>query len=538
MKNSVRIVAMISMLLSASASLFAQNLSPYEQKRYDLAAQTATEIIMEVPDLVIMLGMSVKQSDFANKYEEMDFFEGLIQTVGVSAVYTSNSDYQSFRVKEIYRIWTEKRRQLDKTRTKADEQREQARRNQTENSLPPRGTKALLLHSIKKDFEKWVVKGEFEKTDELLERMRVYGPHIFDSICYLYTCGKWSVALSTEAADIELKYNADEEVYTMTFSYGDKNNTKTVLGKAPVPISFARNQKADNIVISSLRIVHGMVIPDEIQVSFFSHHSPSQQYAGNIAYMMDGGTNDEYVAVFRFDSIPGEKPLNVCFSEIGYEGKVPIELLSHCMNPNEYLKALKRDAFVKDSVAKRKRFVRDSIEKRERFVKDSIEKRQRFVRDSIAQRERFVIDSIKNRNREIQESNYRYSTWLESFEQYVEHSYLPYIGDIYKLTNTDGKVKKCSFDGDVLTLKCGKKTYSGMFSAKNVKTDMGEVYRQDNGRRSETRNVVANEDGTLVIYRFATIVYDFVILIDRNNVEVYEISDSVKKKLKNAKLIK
>ena len=121
----------------------AQNLSQYEQKRYDLAAQTATEIVMEVPELAITLGMSVKKTDFTNKYEEMDFFEGLIQSVGVFAVYNSNADYQSYKVKEIYKTWIEQRRVIDKTKTKADEQRENERKKKTWHSslcLP------LLLH--------------------------------------------------------------------------------------------------------------------------------------------------------------------------------------------------------------------------------------------------------------------------------------------------------------------------------------------------------------------------------------------------------
>jgi len=512
------------MLLCASNSLFAQKLSPYEQKRYDLAAQTATEIIMEVPDLAIMMGLSgVKKEDFTNKYEEMDFFEGLIQAVGISAVYAGSADYQSYKVKDIYKTWTEKRRDLDKTRTKADEQREQARKTQTDNGLPPRGTKALLLHSIKKDFAKWAEKGEFEKTSELMVRYRDYGIHVFDSICLIYTCGKYSVAFSSEATDIKsLQYDADNETYTMEFTYGENSNPRTIIGKAAVPISFAKRKRYEDLVVSSLRVVDGLIVPREIQIVFLNDEW------------------EQYTATFVFDSLSKEKPLNVCFSEIGFEGNVPVELLSHCINPGEKLKTQKREAFVKDSIVKRARFVRDSIRKREQFVKDSIERRERFVRDSIAERVRFVRDSIQERKRIIEAADSRYSTWLRSFEQNVEHSYLPYIGDIWKLTNIDGKIMKCSFEGDVLTLKCGKKTFSGRFSSKNVKTEIGEVYQQKNGWEWDRtkRNTIANEDGTLVIHRFATHAYDFVILIDRNNVEVYEISDSVRKKLKDTSLIR
>lgn len=522
-KKLIKCTLLLCAAVFISTPLFAQKLSTYEQKRYDLAAQTATEIIMEVPDLAIAMGLSgVKKEEFTNKYEEMDFFEGLIQAVGVSVVYAGSADYQSYKVKEIYKTWTEKRRELDKTRTKADEQREQTRRHQEEDILPPRGTKALLLHSIKKDFSKWAEKGEFEKTSELMIRYRDYGAHVFDSICLLYTCGKYSVAFSTEATDIKsLQYDADNETYTMEFTFGENSNPRTITGKASVPIAFAKRKRYEDMSVSSLRIVDGLIVPKEIQVVFLNDE-----------------TWERFNATFSFDSIAREKSLIVCFSEIGFNENVPVELLSHCINPGEKLKAEKREIFVKDSIAKRERFVRDSIEKRERFIKDSIETRQRFVRDSIAQRERFIIDSIAQRNKEIREANYRYSTWLKSFEQNVDHSYSPYIGgEIYKLINMDGKIKKCSFEGNILTMKCGKKTFSGRFSKKTVKTDMGEVYQQSDDYHKK-RMTIANEDGTLVIHTFATQAYDFAILIDRNNVKVYEISDSVVKKLKDAGLLK
>lgn len=500
----------------------AQNLSQYEQKRYDLAAQTATEIVMEVPELAITLGMSVKKTDFTNKYEEMDFFEGLIQSVGVFAVYNSNADYQSYKVKEIYKTWIEKRRVIDKTKTKADEQRENERKKKTEETLPERGTKALLLYSVKKDFEKWAVKGEFEKTDELMERMRILGPHIFDSICLLYTCGKWSVALSTEAVDYNLKYDADEEVYRMEFTYGGRDNPQTIIGKASVPIVYARDGRTRRPAVSSLRIVNNQIIPKEFQINYYMPEAP----------------DEEYPAKFHFDSIPGEKPLIVCFSELGFTGNVPIELLSHCMNPSEYLKAEERETFVKDSIAKRERFVRDSIKKRELFVKDSIERRERFVSDSIAKRERFVRDSINQRNEEIRKSNNRYYDWLTSFEKHIER-YFSYRGLAHRLINMDGKIKKCSFEEKVLILKCGKKKYSGIFAANNVKNDMGLIYQTTNGR-NVIRNIVANEDGSLVIYQYIDSREGciFVFLIDKNTSEIYEINDSVQKKLKEAGLIK
>ena len=514
----------MSMFVCASStSLFAQNLSPYEQKRYDLAAQTATEIIIEVPDLAISMGLSgVKKEDVTNKYEEMDFWEGLIQAVGISAVYAGSADYQSYTVKEIYKTWTEKRRQLDKTRTKADEQREQARRNQKEIILPPRGTKALLLHSIKKDFSKWAEKGEFEKTSELMIRYKDHGAHVFDSICLLYTCGKYSVAFSTEATDIKsLQYDADNETYAMEFMYGENANPRTIIGKASVPIAFAKWKRYDDLTVSSLRIVDGLIIPKEIQVVF-----------------RNDNTWERFTAVFEFDSMPIENPLNVCFSEIGFNENVPVELLSHCINPGEKLKTQKREAFVKDSIEKRERFVRDSIEKRERFVKDSIEKRMRFVRDSIAQRERFVKDSIKMRNEEISKSNYRYYKWLTSYEKHIE-SYYSYRGIAHRLVDMDGKIKKCSFEGNILTLKSGKNQYVGIFSSENVKNDIGLVYQQSNGW-DEIRTVVANEDGSLVIYQYINSLEkcSYVFLIVKKENAVYEISESVQNKLKDARLIK
>ncbi len=315
-KKLIKLVILFCATMYATTSLFAQSLSPYEQKRYDLANQTATEIIMEVPELGIMMGMSVKKTDFEDKYEEMDFFENLIESVGMSAIYAGSVDYQSYKVKEIYKTWTERRRELDKTRTKADEEREIERKKKKEIVLPQRGTKARLLHSIKEDFEKWAEKGEFEKTSELMVRYRDYGINIFDSICLLYTCGKYSIALSTEATDIDMKYDADEESYTMTFIYGERNASKTIIGKGAVPIAFAKKQQFENLVVTALRIVDGLIIPKEIQITF-----------GN------DETNERFTSTFFFDSIPGEKQLTVCFSEIRFDGNVPAELLTHCINP-------------------------------------------------------------------------------------------------------------------------------------------------------------------------------------------------------------
>lgn len=520
-KKLIKYVILFCATMYATTSLFAQSLSSYEQKRYDLASQTATAIIMEVPELGIMMGMSVKKTDFADKYEELYFFENLIESVGLSALYAGNGDYQSLKVKEIYRTWTEKRRAIDKYRTPADTKRENERKKKKEEALPERGTKALLIHSVKKDFEKWASKGEFEKTEELMERLRVQGPQIFDSICYLYTCGRWSVAFSTEASNYELKYDADAEIYNMDFTYGSNKNPKTIVGKASVPISFARDGRIyrNEIAVTSLRIVDRIIVLGGMSV----------------IYHLD---NNQYVANFRFDSIPGERPLSICFSEIGYTGNVPIELLSHCMNPNEYLKSMEREAFINDSINKRERFVKDSIEKRERFIRDSISQRERFVRDSITQRERFVRDSIKKRNEEIRESNYRYSKWIESYENHIER-YYSYRGLAHRLIHMDGKVKKCSLEENVLTLNCGKKTYRGVFSSENVKNDIGLIYQPTNGKY-EIRNVVANEDGSLVIYQYINSREQchFVFLIVKNDNAVYEINESVQNKLKGAGLIK
>ena len=208
------------------------------------------------------------------------------------------------------------------------------------------------------------------------------------------------------------------------------------------------------------------------------------------------------------------------------------------MNPSEYLKAEERETFVKDSIAKRERFVRDSIKKRELFVKDSIERRERFVSDSIAKRERFVRDSINQRKEEIRQSNNRYYDWLASFEKHIER-YFSYRGLAHRLINMDGKIKKCSFEEKVLILKCGKKKYSGIFAANNVKNDMGLIYQPTNGR-NVFRNIFANEDGSLVIYQYIDSREGciFVFLIDKNTSEIYEINDSVQKKLKEAGLIK
>ncbi len=395
MKKAIKYVILFCATMYATTSLFAQSLSPYEQKRYDLANKTATELIMEIPELGIMMGGSVKKSDFADKYEEMDFFENLIESVGMSAIYAGSVDYQSYKIKEIYKTWTEKRREIDKTRTKTDEQRALARKKKKESSLPKRGTKALLLNSIKKDFERWAEKGEFEKTSELMVRYRDYGIHIFDSLCLLYTCGKNSVVFSTEATDIDTKYDADEEVYTMKFIYGDRNKPKTIVGKGAVPISFAKKQQFEDLSITSLRIVGGLVIPKEIQITF-----------GN------DETNEHFTSTFLFDSLPGEKQLTVCFSEIGFNGKAPAELLSHCINPGVLYKKKKaeHDNYVNASI--------DSI------VSEYIKVKDHYLR---------LVNSYDNLKQTMKElmKRLKYNTYLHingNFDDHLDRAY-----DTYRL---------------------------------------------------------------------------------------------------------
>lgn len=331
-KKLIKSVILFCAIMYSTTFLFAQTLSTYEQKRFDLADKTAAELFMEVPELGVMMGISVKKSDFADKYEEMYFFETLIESVGMSAVLAGSVDYQNYKVKEIYKAWTDKRHELDKTKTEADEQRELAHKKKDGSALPPDGTKARLLHSIKKVFERWAKKGEFEKTSELMIRYRDYGINVFDSICMLYTCGEKSIA---KATDIDIKYDADEEAYTMNFVYGDRNNPKTIIGKGAVPISFAKKNQVENLGITAVRIVDGLIIPKEIQITFGNNE-----------------TKELFTSIFLFDSIPGEKELTLCFSEIRFDGSVPAELLSHCINPNVFYKKdkIERENYINNTI--------------------------------------------------------------------------------------------------------------------------------------------------------------------------------------------
>lgn len=130
----IKIAAVCCALFVMAKTVSAQQLSTYEQKRYELTLKTLEQFKDYDESLGVAIGLLTAfkinaDGNIGNdKLEEMYFAEGIIEALGDGSSYLGYDTFEEYStksaVKNIYRQWQEKRNVIDKTRTQADIARE------------------------------------------------------------------------------------------------------------------------------------------------------------------------------------------------------------------------------------------------------------------------------------------------------------------------------------------------------------------------------------------------------------------------------
>ena len=325
----------LSMVLSASA----QQLSTYEQKRYDLTIKTWKELLNSDDRLGVSLTIlyTTKISvdgEFKDKLQEMYFVEDIIESVGMGATISSLGGNESFEeyamnttVKNIYRRWRDNRKVLDQTRTKADIDRENITKNPLHNVM---GTVDQMIATVKTEFEKWAKRGAYEKTTDYQSRLNTQGIAVFDSICYeIITEGKICFA-SPASKVVEEHYDPDKEQYLATIIYGDDSYKGKVSLVCSISPNNARNYNMGTI--TKVRVDGKWLVPAE---SEYDNICLVENVGGYTKWERENRKTYYFKTVYT--TTAKTEPLRICFKDIKFSyNEISDELKNHCFSNDEY----------------------------------------------------------------------------------------------------------------------------------------------------------------------------------------------------------
>lgn len=301
-------------------NIFSQQLSTYEKKRYDLAEKTLTAMIEEDPfGIGLAFAFLSKEANLENLYDELDFFEETITSLGIGNSLMNIDPYTGNNLKEHYQNWKQQLAILDKTKTKADIDREKERKNPPEN-----GTYKHLIRLIKEDFTNWAKKGEYEKKSELLERLKKHSQSVFDSICYIKCNSIWHYSEFQKVQSGE--YDADTECKDIIIEYGNEKYGKyKIIGLQHIPLDDEKKSyDIKALKLSDIQISNNFVLPKQL----------IWYYKLNNLYKID---------TVEFQYASDGKPLEIAFKDLGFIGDTIIHniLKDYRFNLNSYIKERK-----------------------------------------------------------------------------------------------------------------------------------------------------------------------------------------------------
>ena len=319
-KKVTKTVAICCVLLSMVLSVSAQQLSTYEQKRYELTLKTLEQFKDYDYSLGVAIGLLTAfkinaDGNIGNdKLEEMYFAEGIIEALCEGSSYMGYDTFEEYAtksaVKNIYRQWQEKRNVIDKTRTQADIARERKYK-------PVKGTIDYMTLTIKQGFERWAKRGTYEKTVDYQNRLNTQGIAVFDSICdAIITEGK--ICFASPAAKVTNEhYDPDKEQYLATIIYGDDSYKGKISVVCSISPDKARGYKIGTI--TKMRVDGKWLIPAE------------SEYEANYAEI------GQVYCKTTFTTTAKTVPLRICFKDIkfGYND-ISDELKNHCFTSEEY----------------------------------------------------------------------------------------------------------------------------------------------------------------------------------------------------------
>lgn len=301
-------------------NIFSQQLSTYEKKRYDLAEKTLTAMIEEDPfGIGLAFAFLSKEANLENLYDELDFFEETITSLGIGNSLMNIDPYTGNNLKEHYQNWKQQLAILDKTKTKADIDREKERKNPPEN-----GTYKHLIRLIKEDFTNWAKKGEYEKKSELQERLKKHSQSVFDSICYVKCNSIWHYSEFQKVQSGE--YDADTECKDIIIEYGNEKYGKyKIIGLQHIPLDDEKKSyDIKALKLSDIQISNYFVLPKQL----------IWYYKLNNLYKID---------TVEFQYASDGKPLEIAFKDLGFIGDTIIHniLKDYRFNLNSYIKERK-----------------------------------------------------------------------------------------------------------------------------------------------------------------------------------------------------
>lgn len=301
-------------------NIFSQQLSTYEKKRYDLAEKTLTAMIEEDPfGIGLAFAFLSKEANLENLYDELDFFEEMIVGLGLGNSLMNIDPYTGDILKEHYRNWKQQLAILDKTKTKADIDREKERKNPPEN-----GTYKHLIQLIKEDFTNWCKKDKLEKSSDFQERLQKYSKSIFDSICYVKCNSIWYYSEFQNAQSGE--YDADTECKDIIIEYGNtKYGKNKIIGLQHIPLDDEKKSyDIKALKLSDIQISNNFVLPKQL----------IWYYKLNNLYKID---------TVEFQYASDGKPLEIAFKDLGFIGDTIIHniLKDYRFNLNSYIKERK-----------------------------------------------------------------------------------------------------------------------------------------------------------------------------------------------------
>ncbi len=333
----IKIAAVCCALFVMAKTVSAQQLSTYEQKRYNLAKETIKQMADKFGDerdaFLLLFGLNMfaesgkSNEDSKSKLEELYTAEELIESAssGSSSFWgddlAKNYEYMS-TIYDIYRSWKNKRKELDQTRTKADIDREYQLR-------PTDGTIDKMISVVRIEFCNWAKRGKYEKTVDYQNRLNTQGIAVFDSICDAYTTVKMCMS-SPASKVVEEHYDPDKEQYIVTFAYGDESYKGRISAVCSVSPDEARAYKLGTV--TKMRVDGKWLVPAE---SEYDNINLVESLRGYTKWERENRKTYYFKTVFT--TTAKTTPLRICFKDIkfGYN-EISDELKNHCFTNDEY----------------------------------------------------------------------------------------------------------------------------------------------------------------------------------------------------------
>lgn len=519
-----RIATAFCVLFIMAKPASAQQLSTYEQKRYNLAKETINKmgdrLGSEKEAFLLLVGLHIAgetmaNGDFKSKLEEMYYWEEIIESAsnGSSSFWgndiAKNLTY-GYSLRDIYRLWKEQRKAIDKTRTQADIDREYKIK-------PTTGTIDQMISLVRIEFGKWAKRGTYEKTVNYQNRLNTYGIDVFDRICDSII-GKTNIWRSSPAWEsIEEHYDPDKEQYLATVFYGDDSYRGKLSIVCKISPDRARYYKVGDV--TKMNVDGKWLVPVEAECV---RNTPGEYTYRPIPVHMKT----------TFTTNSTTEPLRICFRDIKFSySEISDKLKNHCFTSGELQAKFDTLYSLKENLKSRLQKLSKSI-----YWGSDFEKKfnSYAVKNVYDQKNYKEIQNLLNEEYVISRNTYKiYENTLHSISEIIDNAEL----ELYDLMTTSYLrgigasgtyyiIKKASIDNNQITFDVPQKgQVQGLFYKNKLKNSNGELYAG-----VKKNDVRCTEDEALMLLRRDSDEGPYIMLIV-NKKEVYILSSKVYKQL-------